>query len=51
MCFNYVLGTPRESVYPPPRDGAQTSGTNRPLPSGASSRDASAHRDPNTAAI
>lgn len=45
----YVLGIPREFVGPLPRDDAQTSGTSHLPLSDASSRDASAHRDPNAA--
>jgi len=48
---NYILGILREFVGPPLRDGAQTSGINHPLPSDASSRDASAHRDPDATII
>jgi len=48
---NYILGIPREFVGPLLRDGAQTSGIDHPLPSDASSRDVSAHRDPDATII
>lgn len=49
--YNYILGIPREFAGPLPRDDAQTSDINHLLLSGASSRDASVHRDPNVVKI
>lgn len=50
--FNYyILGIPHGFAGPLPRDDAQISDIDHLLLSGASSRDASVHHDPNAAEI